>query len=199
MERRVQETEKVGNIYRDLLASLPTDLENFKTVLSKTKDETIVELQNQNETIKRKLHSAEELIQHSGNSKEVITLHLRVLNNLLSKRANQFGRRGELDLASICEFGERKVENCIGYLVSAKTIDEFLHAIGFSVHVTTDDSFVKVAFTERKAPDGKPLEFATASHSIDTGWYCAANEHFYVSPERLSHLKDEFSYVKTVA
>ena len=47
MERRVNETEKIGNIYRDLMASLPEDIDNFRTIISKTKDETIVELKNQ--------------------------------------------------------------------------------------------------------------------------------------------------------
>src|SRR5216684_811088 len=69
MERRVQETEKVGKIYRDLFASLPSDIENFRAIVSKTKDETIVELQSQNEIMKYKLRAAEMLIEKSGRTR----------------------------------------------------------------------------------------------------------------------------------
>jgi uncharacterized coiled-coil protein SlyX len=48
MERRVAETEKVGQIYKDLLSNLPKDLENYKAVISKTRDDMILELQNAN-------------------------------------------------------------------------------------------------------------------------------------------------------
>lgn len=45
MERRIVETEKIGNLYKAMVESLPKDLENFRTIMSKLKDETIGELQ----------------------------------------------------------------------------------------------------------------------------------------------------------
>ncbi|MBU1207682.1 MAG: hypothetical protein KKH04_12240 [Proteobacteria bacterium] len=57
MEKRITETEKVGNIYKNLIADLPKDLENYKAVISQTKDNVILELKNMNkekdEEIKR--------------------------------------------------------------------------------------------------------------------------------------------------
>ena len=48
MERRVLETERIGSIYRNLISDLPKDLENYKAVISQTKDVVILELTNRN-------------------------------------------------------------------------------------------------------------------------------------------------------
>lgn len=112
MEKRVEETKKVGDIYRDLLSSLPQDLENFKTVVSKTKDEVIVELSDQNAHIKTKLKEAERQINDSGNPRETVNAHLRVLSNLVSERKAP-ASSAELDLLKICEHGNRSIEHSV--------------------------------------------------------------------------------------
>ncbi len=53
MEKRITETEKVGNIYKNLIADLPKDLENYRAVISQTKDNVIFELRNMNKEIAR--------------------------------------------------------------------------------------------------------------------------------------------------
>jgi hypothetical protein len=49
MEKRVLETEKVGNIYRDLIDDLPGQVMKYKTFLNQTKDEVISHLQQAND------------------------------------------------------------------------------------------------------------------------------------------------------
>lgn len=46
MEKRIFETEKVGDIYKNLLSDLPNDIENYKKVITLTKDHLISELHN---------------------------------------------------------------------------------------------------------------------------------------------------------
>ena len=46
MEKRISETEKVGDIYRNLLDKLPDDIDKYKTLLNKIKDETIADLES---------------------------------------------------------------------------------------------------------------------------------------------------------
>ena len=49
MEKRVLETEKIGNIYRDLIDDLPGQVMKYKTFLNQTKDEVISQLQKAND------------------------------------------------------------------------------------------------------------------------------------------------------
>lgn len=49
MEKRVLETEKVGNIYRDLIDDLPGQVMKYKAFLNQTKDEVISQLQKAND------------------------------------------------------------------------------------------------------------------------------------------------------
>lgn len=198
MDKRIEETEKVGNIYRDLLSSLPSDLDNFKTILSKTKDETIVELQNQNETIKKKLTMAEKTIEQSGLGKEVINSHLKVLHNLLDSQRDPHGHDKKSELVTLCEFNDRRIEESVATLVRSHTFEDFINAIGMKLHVTEDDSIIKKVMSDRVTPDGDKMEVFTAGHSIYAGWYCAVNDSLYVNAERLSFYKDEFSAVKTI-
>ena len=54
MDKRIEETEKIGMIYKKLIQDLPNDLENYKAIINKTKDQMILELTNQNEQNEKK-------------------------------------------------------------------------------------------------------------------------------------------------
>jgi hypothetical protein len=48
MEKRIVETEKIGHLYRNLLQDLPEDIQKYKVIIGKLKDEVIKELQDAN-------------------------------------------------------------------------------------------------------------------------------------------------------
>lgn len=198
MDKRIEETEKIGGIYKNLLSDLPSDIDNYKTLVSKTKDAVIVELQNQNAETKKKLDEAQKQIQASGSSQEQIAAHLKALKNLLSKPRNQFGHESELDLKNLCEFNERTVESCVSLILESPTLDEFLHRLGFHVELTEDITPSRSVFSDRTLPDGTPIVAARAAHSIDGGWFTVANDRIWVNQVRLGQWKDEFSMVKTI-
>lgn len=197
MERRAHETEKLGNIYRDLMSSLPDDIDNFRTIISKTKDETIVELKNQNEAIKTKLKTAQGQIEKSGSPANLIASHLSVLKNLLEppNKTNRHDKKS--DLVPICEFNGRKLENCVPYIVSCHTFEEFIKSIGLTLHIEETDDVSRAAISDRNLPDGTPIEAFQAGWGIDSDWYCLVNSSLYLSEARLSFYKDEFSSAKT--
>ena len=58
MEKRITETEKVGDIYRNLLNNLPEDLDKYKSVISRMKDDVII---SQQQAIKDKDDKLKEL------------------------------------------------------------------------------------------------------------------------------------------
>lgn len=53
MEKRIIETEKIGNIYRDLIDDLPEHVAKYKKFITESKDDVIAQLQNaQDETVR---------------------------------------------------------------------------------------------------------------------------------------------------
>lgn len=202
MERRVEETEKIGNIYRNLMSNLPQDLDNFKTILSKTKDETILELKNNQEITQKKLEEAQEHIEKSKQNPEMIKMHLKILKNILSKREDDDEHfKKDYDISALCEYGDRTLEQCVPLIVSSKTLDIFLAQINFDVEVTEDTTAMGIVFSNSKSkntPKGFPLQHAYASQSISGGWHVMANNELYLNSIRLDELKDEFSAIKTI-
>lgn len=200
MDKRIEETEKIGNIYKNLISDLPADIDNYKTIISKTKDETIVELKNQNEISKKKLDEAQRIIESSGNSKEIINSHLRTLKSLMSKPPkNQHGISKDYDIREISEFAGRSIEHSVTLIVESPTVEVFLEKNGFQVNITEDDEIAKTFFIERKTPSGESIEIAMVSHSIDGGWFAVANNKIWVNSIRLNQWKDEFSAIKTIS
>jgi hypothetical protein len=91
MERRVSETEKVGMIYKDLLSSLPKDLENYKAVISTTKDEMILELQNANKQKDEELKKIREIDQSlARHPQKAAAKNLQVMRFLLEPKQEDF-------------------------------------------------------------------------------------------------------------
>ena len=202
MEKRIHETEKVGDIYRNLMSNLPQDLDNYKTILSKTKDETILELKNQQEATHKKLEEAQRLIGNSKQTPEVIGQHLKVLKNMLSKpEISGTPHKKEYDIAKICEYGNRTLEQCVPLIVRSRTLEEFLKEAGFDLYVSEDMSLMNKVFRSEPhlTPKGLPIQNATSTQSSSGGWHLIANDEFYVNQIRLDELKDEFSAIKTIA
>ena len=61
METRVLETEKIGNIYRQFLEEFPKELENYRALHTKMKDDQIKLLQQANEQKDEKLKETAEI------------------------------------------------------------------------------------------------------------------------------------------
>jgi ribosome-associated toxin RatA of RatAB toxin-antitoxin module len=198
MERRIEETEKVGSIYKNLLADLPTDIDNYKTFISKTREEIILEQQNQHEQMKRKLALAERQIEESGNSDEEIAKHLRVLRALLSKPDERFLDK-TYDLRILAELDGRKLEDSVSLILKSRTLDEFLKQMGFDLQLMDEVVTSKMLFNDRKTPDGEEVETnARAHYSVNDGWFATANGKIWLNDRRLIRFREEFDAIRTI-
>lgn len=197
MERRVLETEKIGNIYRDLLSNLPKDIANFKTIVSQTKDETIVELQSQNGVAKKKLEEAEKKLGNSGKTQEVIATHLKILHNLL-KPTKQRGDDRKTELVALCEFDGRKLEDSVSLVLKCQTFEMFVAQLGLSLHIDEAQEVSKHVMRDGVSPKGEPVRASLSGWSVTGGWYCLVNDELYLDNDRLNLLKNEFSSAKTL-
>ena len=190
MERRVQETEKVGGIYKNLMSDLPQDLENYKTILSKTKDDVIIELQKKHQSTKEKLEEAENRLKKSGKSQDILKDHLIVLRNLLS-----LGERE--DLVRLSEFNYRKAEEAVPLIIESKTLHEYLTKYGYQIEIRKDNSIITETidkYQKSEKTNLKPFEARIG----EVGWMLLVGDDLYLDPAKLSKLKDDFSRVKTI-
>ncbi|MBN1639237.1 MAG: hypothetical protein JW866_09730 [Ignavibacteriales bacterium] len=198
MDKRIEETEKIGNIYKTLIRDLPSDIENYKTIVSKTKDATIVELKNQYEITQQKLNDAEEKIEKSGNTQENIKIHLKILRNLLSKKKTKFGRNSEYFITKMLDSCRIPPEEAVIKIIDSHTLEEFLQKLGLFIEKTEDRSIPDTAFKTGKTSEGDPLYSAFISMSASGAWYSVINNNFYANIIAMDKLKDEFSSIKTI-
>lgn len=197
MDKRIEETEKIGGIYKNLLSDLPTDIDNYKTFISKTKDSIIVELQLKHDEAQAKLKEVEDRIRSSQSSAERIDMRIKVLKNLLTMQMSEHGFPRPLELLAICEFGGRRIEDCVATIVDESNLESFLARIGYRVEPTEDSSITKTLVYEKRLPSGVAVAGAMASSSMDGGWYCLADDWLFANAVLLNKLKKEFSAVKS--
>lgn len=131
MEKRISETEKIGDIYRKLMEDLPKDLDNYKAIISKTKDETIIELQKTTEKqegeICRLRAEVENKIKNLNIREDEIQRSLLIMNRMYREESsdfNQFFQKLELPY-----------EKMIPLIISSSSFEEFLAKAGFAIEV----------------------------------------------------------------
>jgi hypothetical protein len=198
MERRIEETEKIGNIYKKLIEDIPEDIEHYKTFISRTRDDVIIELKEQNREIKEQLDSAEKKIKGSLKPEERIIKYLHALSKMVSTKDEDKNEK-EFILKDICEFEDRKIDESIMHLVDSNTLEEFLEKIAFNLEIDDEKEVFDLVFKdkeERKLPNGERIRNAKGIMRVD-GWCVIVNSSIYASTKLLSELKDEFSTLKT--
>lgn len=199
MEKRIEETEKVGNIYKRLISDLPTDLENFKAIVSKTKDDVILELKNANEEKEKRiteLRDAEARLKESTGQQSDTAISLQILTNLLSSEQPAHSHQ-KMDLRVISELGNRRIEDIVPALAASKTVDEYLSSLGYQITLSEEQPDIKTIFGDKDNPPPSRIEVGYASMGIN-GWFAVRNNELMMNRKKLDHLKDEFSTVKTV-
>ena len=189
MEKRVEATQRLSDLYRNLITNLPQDLDNYRAIISKTKDDVIIELTSQINLQQKKLEDAQKKIQESGTSKEMIAKHLKALWNLLAGKEKP-------ELFEIIEFSNRPLEEAIPSIVESKPLEEYLQKLGFEVHHSEDRSFIRTTFGQL-SKDQIPWE-PTKGHISGKGWYLLKGSEMTMDSLMLSSLKDEFSSIKTI-
>jgi uncharacterized coiled-coil protein SlyX len=149
MEKRITETEKIGDIYRNLISDLPKDLENYKAVISQTKDNVIVELQNINKEkdaeIKR-LREAEKQLEQLPRV-EVEKRHMVRAVIFLNQKPNE-------EFSQFINAIEENQEAVVSHLIRAKDLTELIEGMGGSLKIESDPNAMKPLWM---GADGRPI------------------------------------------
>jgi hypothetical protein len=93
MEKRVSETERVGDIYKSLISELPDYIEKYKSIISVTRDEMIAELEKANQLKDEKLKSMTEIELKKLDIQEQIITELPKLRDELLKTQRAINQR----------------------------------------------------------------------------------------------------------
>ena len=201
MERRISETEKIGGIYKNLLADLPADLEKYKSIVARMKDGQILELQDQFDGTQRKLLAAQAELQKTGATEEVLASQLRILKKLMSHRPGKGSAKEELDLRKLIEFRYSEIEAAIPVIQQCQTDDEFLIKSGYIINAAADYEAIHTIFKNGRMPDGRKIGsgFANSYTGVyGEGWLAVADNQIWLTESRYESLGDEFSFVKHV-
>lgn len=181
MEKRITETEKVGNIYKNLIADLPKDLENYRAVISQTKDNVIFELKNMNkekdEEIKR-LRDIETELEKLPKA-EVEKRHLLRAFIFLHKPENK----------DIYDFSAMLLEDqelVIPRLISAKSISELISTMGGNLQIEKESETITNLW---KGPEGKfPNGLRSISRSINGNFAIFRDKRVIMDKEKYAFL-----------
>ena len=199
MEKRIEETEKVGNIYKRLMADLPADLQNYKTIMSITKDDIILELKNSNEEKEKRiraLREGEARLKESKAERAKRDVHLRILKNLVLGNPKEPWRE-KLDLLVLSELGGRRIEDGVPALASSKTAQEYLASLGYDLSMSEERPNPNAVFGDKNNPPERKYEVGYASVSI-TGWFVVRDNELTMNTQKLKDLENEFRTVRTV-
>lgn len=133
MGKRIEQLEGIGSIYKNFFSDMPAVMDNYKTILTKDKEVSIVELQQRNLESAKKLTEAEERIASISQSSSEREKSLKQLNRLIDTPSKEFGHRDKLVIRDISEFNGRLIDAAVPAIISSTTLDEFLRNIGFDL------------------------------------------------------------------
>jgi hypothetical protein len=198
MDKRIQETEKVGNIYKKLLEDLPKDLESYKAIINKTKDQIILELSNQNEVTEKKLRITEEKIKNSGETDIVINKYLKAIKILLGKYELDESGEKDFNLMKCCEHSKHDIEECVKLLFLSTTVEDFLNKIGFNILVYNKNTEIKNMSELINELVAKRIFFWACCISEFIGWYAIYDDEIYLDEKRFNRINNEFNLLKRI-
>jgi hypothetical protein len=206
MGRRIEETEKIGGIYKTLLADLPGELDNYKKIISATKDEVILQLQSQKaeakqeaEDAKREIEEVKSQLRKSGASETEIASFARMAQQLTTKHKNRYGYEEDLDLKQISMFEGRDIGDSLILLKAASSFREYIRSLGFEVEVLDVNSGLDCITEERVMPGASRVEVREAilsTSSRDDDWLMIANDKIWLGRVRLERLEEEFAFLR---
>lgn len=195
MEKRIEETEIIGGIYRSLISNIPTDIDNYKAFITKTKDDIIFELRDENARAKKQLEDTKKALELSGNPKEKIIKYLSALRVILKNNDIINGIGGDKNIKLFVDHNGRKIEESIIKLIESNTLVDFLNNIGLELIIENRLEFYKQDITTVVLPNRESIKTGSMTWSI-YGNQLIANNFLFMDEKMFRKTMDEFSFIK---
>jgi uncharacterized protein YoxC len=198
MDKRVQQSEGIGSLYKQFFDEMPIVMESYKTVLSKDKEASIIELQRRNSEDVQKLEDILRAVYDISNSALQEEQYLRQLNKLIDRPPNELGHMDKLYIRQISEFNGRLIDAAVPILLSSSTLEEFLNGLGFELRSDlTQKEFIRIIMSQ-VLPDGSPFQPALICNVSGGTSLIVTDRLVWTCSSGLDLLNAEYSYAREI-
>lgn len=197
MGQRIEQLEGIGSIYKSFFSDMPAVMDNYKTILTKDKEVTIVELQQRSLEDAKKLTEAEERIASISQTSTEREKTLKQLNRLIDRPSNRLGLRDKLIIREISEFNDRLIDAAVPAIISSSTLDEFLKSIGFELRSDLNRDQYLGFVTNELHPNG-PLRQPCLIYSLENGDIVVNDNLVWASSPGIELLNAEYDFAKNI-
>lgn len=197
MGKRIEQLEGIGSIYKNFFSDMPAVMDNYKTILTKDKEVSIVELQQRNLESAKKLTEAEERIASISQSSSEREKSLKQLNRLIDTPSKEFGHRDKLVIRDISEFNGRLIDAAVPAIISSTTLDEFLRNIGFDLRSDlTREQYL--GFVTSEIHQNGPMRQPALMYNINNCNIVVTDNLVWTSSPGIELLEAEYIFAKDI-
>ena len=182
MDKRIKETEEIGNIYKNLVSDLPQTIDNYKTVITQTKDAVIFQLKSKLEEQDTTIFKLKESTENSDNKPSSRTT---IIKHLL------FGH-DHRDLLQFIMNIEPNLENIFNTMVSCSSFKIFLKELKIDTNIVLEENS-KDIFNFDKVNN---REAKSISHSIHGKYLITFTKNLYITKAYYNYFKEDYNSIK---
>jgi hypothetical protein len=198
MDKRVKQSEGIGSLYKQFFDEMPAVMESYKTVLSKDKEASIIELQRRNLEDVQKADDALRYIRDISQAALQQEQYLMQLNKLIHRPPNELGHMDKLYIRQISEFNGRMIDAAVPILLSSTTLEEFLDGLGIELRSDlTEKDFNRIIMSQ-VLPDGSPLQPALICNLSGGTNLIVTDRLVWTCSSGLDLLNAEYSYARDI-
>ncbi|HOB27547.1 MAG TPA: hypothetical protein PKJ07_05355 [Bacteroidales bacterium] len=183
MDKRIQETEKIGNLYKQLVSDFPQALEDYQTVITKTKNTTILELKSK---IKEQELTIDDLTKRAQSSDPKVVQKAAGISKLFLNKENK-------DLLEFLQKIEEKPEIIVDAMISSNDFDDLMKILKRKIETLSQVDTREMFDAEYI----KKYNIKTASFGSNGIFYMISFDNIiYITEDCLMKFKEKYNLLK---
>lgn len=182
MDKRIQETEKIGDLYKKLVSDFPQALEDYQAVITKTKDKTIYELNSKLEEYELTI---EDLIKRTKKASPELAKKASGISKLFLNKDNK----------DLLEFLQKigKPEDIIDAMLKSNDFNNLMTNLGQEIEMLEQNDPRELFGSEFMLK----YNAKTATFGLGNGFYMITFDNkIYITPDWLEKFKLKYSELK---
>lgn len=182
MDKRIEETEKISDLYKRLVSDFPQALDDYQAVITKTKDSTIYELKSK---VEEQNLTIEELKKISEKGDEKTSSRASIIGKLFLDKENK-------DLLQFIQNLESNKDLTFKSMFNNPTFDGFLNELNKEIKIISEDE-TRDIITPKKMEEYK---VRTATFGINGSYMVTFDNELYITDRLLTIFKEGYESLK---
>jgi uncharacterized coiled-coil protein SlyX len=180
MDKRIQETEKIGDLYKQLIADFPKALDDYQAVITKTKDSTIFELKSK---LEEQQLTIEDLKQKSENSSPAVAARAANISKLFLDKENK-------QLLEFLQKVDTDIDNIFSSIFEEKDFDKLMSRLKKEIIITEND--IRIMFIDDEHM--RKYKARNASFNINGNAYIITfDDKIYTNTQTLAYFQSLYN------